>query len=316
MVTAVLLVSLLGLAACGGGEPPVTTLTYQSGIPLNAKVTDGGRDGDVQLEQVSYTSVDGQSVPALLTIPANRPPLGCLVYQGGFATTKEQTPGLRTGAAGLGLATFTIDPRHVGARGSLDEAIAQVKKPETLRDMVVNTVVDLRVGLDYLESRPECHRNIAFMGTSFGAIVGAISAGEDARIKATVLTSVGPSFERGVVMSNLEAQRNPSFPLAIVPGATTDAKLLAHTMSVLGPIDAAKWVGKIAPRPLLLINGRHDPLVSPEDAREVAGAARDPKTVLNIDAGHDPFQAGPDQQAVFARVAKFLERNLGLTPSA
>jgi pimeloyl-ACP methyl ester carboxylesterase len=318
MVVGVLLVSLLGLTACGGhkGEPSVKTLTYRSGPPQHVTVADGGSEGSVRLEQIRYDSVDGQSVPALFTIPTDRAPLGCLVYQGGFGLTKEQAPGLRTGAAALRLATFTIDPRNVGARGSLGQAIAAIQKPETLHEMVVNTVVDLRVGLDYLDSRPECHHNVALMGTSFGAIVAAITAGQDSRIKATVLTSIGPSFKRGVLMTNLEAQKDSSFPLVMVPGAATNPKILAHAVSVLGPIDPDQWVGKIAPRPVMLINGQGDPLVSHADAQAIAAAAREPKTVLDVDAGHDPFGPGPEQQTVTLQVAKFLASNLGLIKSS
>jgi fermentation-respiration switch protein FrsA (DUF1100 family) len=317
-VIGVLLLLVLGLAACGGGKqqsaaPVVETLTYKPGVALHASATDGGVTGDVHAEQVSYTSVDGQTVPALFTTPASRKPQGCLVYQGGFAQTKEQAPGLRSGAAALGLATFTIDPRNVGGRGSLDQAIAAIKQPEALRAMILDTVADVRVGLDYLESRPECHHNLAFMGTSFGAIVGSITAGQDSRVKATILTSIGPSFQRGLIKTNAEAAKDPKFPLAMVPGAATDPKILARTLSILSPLDPARWVGKIAPRPVLLINGLSDPLVSHDDARNIAAAAREPKSILNADTGHDPFAPGPGLEAITVRVAAFLTHNLDLT---
>lgn len=320
IATAVLVTSLLGLAACGGDaekdDRVPAPLTYRPNVALKATVTDAGQDAGVRVEHVTYRSVDGQSVPALLTIPTDRPSRGCLIYQPGFALGKDQTPGVRTGAASLGLSTFTIDPRNVGARGSLDQAIAALKRPETLRNMVADTAVDLRVGLDYLQRRPECHHNIALMGTSFGAIVGAIVAGQDPRIKATVLTSVGPSFRRGVLMTNREAKADPDFPLAMVPGAADDADLLADAVDVLAPIDPDKWVGKIAPRPLLLINGLQDPMVTHGDARAIAQAARAPKTVLEVEAGHDPFAPGPEQQQIFEKVARFLQRNLDLERTA
>jgi fermentation-respiration switch protein FrsA (DUF1100 family) len=81
---------------------------------------------------------------------------------------------------------------------------------------------------------------------------------------------------------------------------------------ILSPYDPARWVGKIAPRPLMLINGRFDPLVVPSDALELAGAAGDPKTVVYFNGRHDPFAPGPDQQKVNAEVTQFLAGNLGL----
>jgi sugar (pentulose or hexulose) kinase len=46
-------------------------------------------------------------------------------------------------------------------RGSLAQATAALRQPETLRTMLQGTVVHLRMGLDYLERRSEWRRNIA-----------------------------------------------------------------------------------------------------------------------------------------------------------
>jgi uncharacterized protein len=316
----VLFVCFSVLVGCGGGAgnsatgsdvQKVQTLTYRPGQPLHVKVSDGGREGALRIERISYTSVDGQRVPALFAIPTNRPPLGCLMYQGGLGQTKEEFPQLRQGAANLRLATFTIDPRNGGARGSVARMVAALKTPETLLAMVLDTVVDLRVGLDYLETRSECHHNVAYMGTSFGGVVGAIFGGQDARLKAVVLTSIGATFKEAMLVGSAAAQGIHGLPVQ-VPGAANNPDLLARAVSILGPYDPAKWVGKIAPRPLMLINGRFDPLVAPGDALELAAAAGDPKTLLYFNGGHDPFASGPDQLNVEVQVAQFLAGNLGL----
>ena len=312
---ALLLVSFYGLIACGGGgeERDEQVLEYRPGGHLGAQVADGGRDGPVRLERIIYSSADGDSVPALFAIPADREPLGCLMYQGGLGQTKEQPREVREGAASLRLATFTIDPREGGARGGVARVIAATKTPETLRAMVINTVVDLRMGLDYLKSRKECHDKIAYMGTSFGAVVGALFAGQDRRVKAVVLTSVGSTFKGGMLGLSVAAQQIPNLPV-MVPGAATDPALLAHAVRILSPYDPVKWVGKIAPRPVMLVNGRFDPIGRPVEALELVAAARDPKTVVYFNGGHDPFAPGPDQQAVALRVAEFLSGHLGLPP--
>ena len=172
-----LLVSLPGLVACseGGDKPPVEALTYRSGLPLHVHVADRGHEGSLRLEQVTYASVDGQRVPALFAVPTDREPLGCLMYQGDLGQTKEGFPDLRSGAAALRLATFTIDPRHAGARGSRAQALRAVKRPETLLEMVLDTVVHLRMGLDYRQRRPECRENVGYIGTAFGGAVGCCS---------------------------------------------------------------------------------------------------------------------------------------------
>jgi pimeloyl-ACP methyl ester carboxylesterase len=280
-------------------------------MPVHAHVADGGREGALRLERIRYTSVDGEEVPALFATPTASRPLGCLMYQGGLGQTKEQFPELREGAALLRLATFTIDPRNTGARGSQAQVLAAVARPETLLAMIRDTVVDLRIGLDYLESRPQCHHNIAYLGTSFGGEVGVLFAAQDPRIKAVVLTSVGATFTQALLTGSAAAKSIPGF-LAQVPGAETNPALLARAETILSPDDPAKWVGKIAPRPVMLINGRFDPAVLPIDALQLAAAAGDPNTVLFFNGGDDPFAAGPGQQTVELQLAEFLSGNLGL----
>ena len=314
------LICVLGMVGCGGGArtsttvpdvPKVQTLTYRPRLPLHTQVRSAGREGPLRIERISYTSADGQTVPALFAIPTGSKPLGCLMYQGGLGQTKEALPQLREGVANLRLATFTIDPRHGGARGSVAQMVAALKTPETLLAMVLDTVVDLRMGLDYLLSRPECRHNIAYMGTSFGGVVGAIFGGQDPRLKAVILTSIGATFKEAMLHGSDAAKQNPNVPLQ-VPGAATNPALLAHAVGILGPYDPATWVAKIAPRPVMLINGRFDPLVAPADALELAAAAADPKTLLYFNGGHDPFAPGPDQDKVAVQLAEFLASNLGL----
>jgi fermentation-respiration switch protein FrsA (DUF1100 family) len=79
-------------------------------------------------------------------------------------------------------------------------------------------------------------------------------------------------------------------------------------VEVLGPYDLERWIGRIAPRPVMLVEGRHDPIVSPADALQLAAAARPPKTVLYFDGGHDPF----DDQEVSLETTKFLVKSLHL----
>jgi fermentation-respiration switch protein FrsA (DUF1100 family) len=77
----------------------------------------------------------------------------------------------------------------------------------------------------------------------------------------------------------------------------------------LQPFDVARWVARISPRPVMLVNGKKDPAVPVVDALNLAAAARDPKTVVIHDGGHDPF-CPPDGAAVVRRMRAFLIDNL------
>jgi uncharacterized protein len=311
---AAMLICIGVLAGCGGHAKrergAVPLLKYRPGLPLHVRVTARGRNRSLRLEQITYRSVDGSRVPALFAVGTARRPLGCLIYQGGLGQAKEQFPQLRESVARLGLATFTIDPRNTGARGGARKIRRALEKPESFLEMLVDTAVDLRVGLDYLEARPECRHNVAYLGTSFGGAVGVQVAARDHRIKAVVLTSLGAESEQAILVLAQVAKADPEVP-ALVPGAASDPRILGHAVRVLRPYDPINWIGKIAPRPLMLINGRFDPLVPPVDALQLAAAARAPKTVVYFDGGDDPF-SGPSGHAVATQVQSFLSRTLHL----
>lgn len=315
MIIALLLGCVWGIAACGGSDPPKVPddkiVRYRPGMKLEPARTPRAREGTLKVSKITFNSADGKRIPALFAVPTERAPLGCLIYQGGFGTTKETSAEARQGFGNVQLATFTIDPRNVGERGSADDAAAAVLTPEGVRAMLLDTVADLRTALDYLGRRPECRRNIGFMGTSFGAMVGTLVAAQDARIKSALLTSIGATWKQTLLVRPLAAQRVPGLP-KYVPAASEDPKELARAVRILGPYDFDKWIGRISPRPVLLMNGRFDPIVLPASAMDLAAATNSPRTIQYFDGGHDPFAAGPAQRANAIRAARFLVNTLNL----
>lgn len=290
-------------------------LEYRSGVEPDVQRSKRETEGALRVDQMEYTSVDGERVPALFSVPTEHAPLGCLIFVPGFGQPKEALPEVREGMAKLRLATFTIDPRNVGARGGEEQALEAVKTAEGVRAMLLDTVADLRVGLDWLERRPECKSNIAVLGTSYGGTVATHLAAQDKRIKAALVTSVGATYKQSILMQPLAAKAVPDLP-NYVEGANDDPAVLDEAVKVLSPYDLERWIGKIAPRPVMLINGRFDPIVTPADALQLAAAARSPKTVLYFNGGHDPFADGPDSDKVSRTATKFLRDSLDLPPPA
>ncbi|UUY05034.1 alpha/beta hydrolase [Svornostia abyssi] len=314
---AVLLACICGLAACGGSsEPPpqevsAPLLRYERGVRLDPDRSPRAREGTLRVSRISYRSVDGDRVPALLAVPTHARPLGCVIVQGGLTTPKEATADLRQALAVARLASFTIDPRDVGERGSPEELAAAISSPEGLRALLVATVVELRLGVDYLSRRRICRDNIAFMGSAFGSMAGVILTAQDRRIKSALLSSVGATFEQALLARPLAAERVPNLP-NYVPTATADPAALEHAVDVLSPYDSKRWIGRIAPRPVMLMNGRFDPTVLPGDAMELVAAARRPKTLLYYDGGPDPFAEGPARDLNLLRAGRFLVETMDL----
>ena len=87
----------------------------------------------------------------------------------------------------------------------------------------------------------------------------------------------------------------------ILPGIAHDPPKFKAAVALLAPLDPDRWIGRVAPRPLLLMIGRHDPLIPPGDAQTIERAARNPKIVINYDGGHNPLggaAATPNAQAI------------------
>jgi pimeloyl-ACP methyl ester carboxylesterase len=213
---------------------------------------------------------------------------------------------MREGAAKLGLATFTIEPRNTGERGGSTKLREVMRSPTAIASMLTGSEMDLERGVDYLETRHECQHNIGFLGTSFGARIGVLLAGQDGRIRAVALTSLGATYKEAILANNQAARSVPGVPKVLLPDVDREPARLDEAVRILSPYDPVKWVPKIAPRPLMLVNGRFDPITPPADALDLASAAQEPKTVVYFNGGHNPFAAGPDQRLVDEQIARFF----------
>jgi cephalosporin-C deacetylase-like acetyl esterase len=290
------------LSACGGANPkpqPTDPFAYDRSKALRVKTVDLGRHGDVDLREVTYTTGDGERVPALFATP--RRPIACLMYQGGLGSTKEQAAPVWTGAAKLHLATFTIDTRGSGARLGSPPPQEIILNADRLRHFITQTVIDLRRGLDYLEASPACRHRIGYFGFSQGGLLGALLSGEDSRINAAALASITPTWRE-----SLSAGHGP-----VLPGVRLHPAQFDAAVKTLEPFDAAAWVPRISPRPVMLLTGLQDPLTPVPLALELDAAARQPKEVFFYNGGHVPFQ-GPNASSVAKRVVAFFVRTLGL----
>ncbi len=290
-----------GLSSCGAErKAPVDPFAYDPAQPLNARVAHLGERGVVEVDHVTYSSSDGERVPALFArLPAGEPRRGCLIFQLGLGTKKEDAAFVWPGAARLGLSTFTIDIRFHGERAETPDTLDRVERdPALVASMVRGTVLDLRRALDYLETQPACRTNVGYAGVSLGGILGALLAGRDERIRAAALMAVPSSWR--VLVDDTDA---------ILPGLEDDATRLAAGLRLLSPLDPARWIGRISPRPVIVFSGSDDPVVPPAAAHALYAAAKKPKTLVDYNGDHDPF-AGPDGTANAQRLADFLTSNL------
>lgn len=222
------------------------------------------------MQRVTLELEDGEPIPATLLFPsATWPrPLPAAVLLHGFASRKEQM----TETAGLalarhGVASLAIDlPLH-GSREQTFQSLS-LQSPLTLVNKWRRATHEAEAAVSYLaEHRDIDPDRLAIVGYSLGAFISVAVAAKDARITAIVLASGGD-----------------------LPASTPFAGLVR---AVADPIRAARSLR----RPLLMLNGRYDRTIEPEQAERLFAAAAEPKRMIWYSGGHWPPARAIDQAA-------------------
>ena len=260
-----LLTSVVLLASVVSAQQAASVELYarDADQPLNAEVTTSEDTDACTVYHVLFDSTNGQRVPALLAIPkTGEKPYPLIMLQHGLGGNKNveyvRLPALKLAESGY--ATLRIDAASHGERA---EANAQGDMMARVFAMVQSggwrqSIVDMRRGLDYCATRDDIDmERIGYMGVSMGAIMGGVLCGVEDRIDAAVLM-LGGSL--GVFS--------------------------AFAPNLLDAIDPANYIANFAPRPLLMLNGKQDPLITPAAVQMLYDAAKDPKRIVWYDTGH------------------------------
>ncbi|MGH2871559.1 MAG: hypothetical protein ACRDL5_03745 [Solirubrobacteraceae bacterium] len=267
MTTAMVVVAaVLSIAGCGGGGHSSDTVTHAFGPSPQP-------DGLVAANTISYRSPgDGGRVSGLVAIPRAVSSRGCAIWQNGLGATKETTAQAWPALASLGLSTLSIDLRFRGAPVVTTTQQQQViGEPDALAQFIRGAVADLRGAVAYLGRQPYCRGHVVYVGVGMSGIVGTILAATDRNVEAAVLISTPGTWQALLT--------TPGEP--ILAGIARDPTQLAAALRILSPLDPARFIGRIAPRPVMISNALQDEsvVVSPSDARRLESAAHRPKTI-------------------------------------
>jgi uncharacterized protein len=211
------------------------------------------------------------------------------------------------------------------------------------RVICLEQVEDTKAALSYLATRPEVDpKRIGVMGHSFGAAVAIYAAGTDERFAACVSTGGWGDGEKKFRKQHESPEAWKKFTDMMAEGRRRLAK--GESMKVprfdIVPIDpslrgnlspgsimefpyevvesmynfrANEVVGKIAPRPLLLVHPANDSVTPTEQSVELFQHARQPAD-LHLVAGTDHFILSEGNRLVLGLVKSWLEKFLPLQP--
>ena len=200
----------------------------------------------------------GQMVPAVLLLPESvtRPPAALLLH--GYGSRKEQM----ADAVGrilldAGIASLSIDlPLH----GERDRAIEidAVRNPLVLVSQWRAALAECGAALEWMAEQQELdgHR-LALVGYSMGSFIGVMVASRSDHVKALVLAA-GGDLPEGAAFTRL-------------------------VRTIADPIRAVR---KLDGRPLLMVHGKRDRTVRPDQATRLFEAADEPKELRWYETGH------------------------------
>jgi dienelactone hydrolase len=233
------------------------------------------RGGRRQLVEFHAGDADAP-IPGVFLAPERpRPGPGALLLHGYSSRKEHLADTMGVALLAHGIASLAVDlPLH-GTRHDPIQAQA-ARHPLTMLALWRQAREEAALAARLLRARAEVDAGCtAVLGYSLGSYLGVQLAADDREIRAVVLAA-GGDLPRGT-------------PLAAVARGIAD------------PIRAVR---KLAGRPLLMVHGRSDRTVRPDQAERLFAAAGEPKELRWYDAGHILPPAASDW------VAAWLDRAL------
>jgi cephalosporin-C deacetylase-like acetyl esterase len=272
LIKTVLFASFLALfISCGGDEelPVAKYYEYDQDLPLLDSVRLLTDTTDYSLFYLTYQSVHDCQVSALLTVPkqGEHPfPTVLLMHGLGDRKTVDYIEAGNKYLLDAGYAVLRLDISNHGDRLKYDYDFDLTDGYRYwTRDLITQTVFDLRRAVDFIQTREELDGNrIGYFGISLGGIIGTIFCSVEERVEVPVIVLAGGNL-------------NLMFGKKALSGDTRD---------YLSIIDPNNFVKEIAPRPLLMINAANDDVVPPICSKLLFKAAKKPKEIIWYPSKH------------------------------
>ena len=238
----------------------------------------------VRFEPIKFPARDGKTLTGFYFFTSQKP-LGTVVHFHGNAANVTNHFPLALFLVNHGFDVLAFDYEGYG----LSEGT-----PTPLR-----TVEDGLAAVDFAYERCRSeNKGVVILGQSLGAAVASVVAAKDGRVKAVVLEAGFTSYKsiaRAVIGRSVLLW--PFYP--IYP-----------TFFVNGKYDPVKFIGRIAPRPILFIHGDKDEIIPVEMSRILFQKAGEPKTLWIVpNAKHLGCKTAAGNE-YDERVARFFQEAL------
>jgi acetyl esterase/lipase len=243
--------------------------TYDTRLPFDVRAEKPQEDEGLVKERLSFQSTPGVRVTAVLSRPSaagtGKRPAVILLHGGGpRGKDNPNTATMASFLARAGFLVFAIDLPYFGERATdLLTTFSEEEKHQKLYNQpsaylawVTQTVKDVRRSYDLIvEERGADPAKVAILGISRGAIESSIAGAIETRFAAVALLFAG----------HFDALEKSHLPSAC----------------------PANYIGRIAPRPLLMINAKQDSdMIKDRAVEPLYKLAKQPKEIIWTEGGH------------------------------
>ena len=261
---------------------------YDRQLPLEDSVILLSDSLDYSLSSVEFTSIHNKRVTGLLSVPSDSEPspVVILLHGVGDRKTVDYIEAGHDYFVKSGYAVLRLDVANHGDRKEHDYDFDLVDGYRYwTRDIITQTVFDLRRSIDFLNTRKEVdHNRIGFFGISLGGIIGTIFCGVDERVKIPVIALAGGNLS---LMFGMDA-------------------FTEETKDFFSIIDPINFVEQISPRPFLMINSENDEIIAPLTSKLLFKKADEPKKIIWYPSKHRDL---PIEKA-YPESIKWLKKHL------
>lgn len=259
----------LPLLLCLAADPPRPTwFEYDRAAPLGLTEASSVPRGKTAVQEVIFAGrgpKDRVTATLVLGEGAGPHPAVLYVHWLGDPPTSNRTEFLKEAA---GLSRFGVTSLLIDAMWSAPGWFGKGRFEDDF-DASVKQVVEIRKALDVLMAQPGVDpKRVAFVGHDFGAMYGVLAGAADRRPKTYVLMAATATFSEWYLLRKAQPKDKAAY------------------VKQMEPLDPVKWIGKLAPAPVMLQFAQTDEFVPKEKARQLIDATPAPKLARFYTAKH------------------------------
>jgi fermentation-respiration switch protein FrsA (DUF1100 family) len=267
---------------------------YRATHPRRKAVGADERAEGLPIEDVVFASRDGVRLSGWF-IPAERP-LGGVVLCHGFPSNRTEMLPVARLLRDARMSLFLFDFRALG------------RSEGNLCTIGSHEVRDLLGAVDFVSRRPEMEGlNLGVYGNSMGGAVAIMAAANDSRIAAVAAHGAYATLERAIAQ-RCRMALGPLGPAMHKPAIWWGRRLWMdrHPREV----SPAGVISQIAPRPVLILHGKHDHTIRMDDADTLMDAAGEPKEMVVLPRSWHIWVHPSDRSLYERSITRFFSRSL------